>query len=169
MSFVKDMIAKVAKASGGVQTFHAVAANGVYEVQIEINPDAENILAIRDKAQSYVYKAGELSGTPWAQWIGDGEKPHPTTGQVYHGVSPTIAARIAYADGCKVSVRPAGSEEPFERLTALDLLALSRIGGGFFTLLTEEIIGRVNGLNLSVEVEAVQKLGEDLPPTTGGS
>lgn len=160
MSFAKDLLKRVAKASGGVQTFLAPAASGVYEVQITLNPDADNIYRIREKAQAYVYKPGDLTGTPWGQWIGDGETPHPETGQVYHGISPQVAASIAYAEACHVALRPEGSSEDFDPLTALDLLELSRTAGGFFVLLAQEIIARINGLALTSEVEAVQELGE---------
>lgn len=167
MNFVKDILAKAQKAAGGEHIFNFIAGSEVHEARIQINADFERLSAIRAKASNYTYEPGALKNTPWAPWIGDGKSKHPDTGEVYSGIGAPLALRIAYAEGTKLSVRPAGTEEDFETISALDLLILARTAGGLFTLLTDEILQRVNGINLLAELEAVKEMGEDSPETTG--
>ena len=155
MSLVSDLLDSAAKAASGVQEFSIAVGSEARAVRIEINPDADSILRIRAKASDYAFKAGGDFPPAWAQWVGA-------------EISTNIATRIAYAEGCKVAIYPREGGEP-ERITALDLLKMARRAGGIFMVLTDEILGRVNGLNLSMEVEVVTKLGEDLPQTTGDS
>lgn len=158
MSIAQAFLAAAAKSASGKQRFW-IAAGAPVLVEITIDPNADSIPKIREKAAHFAsLKAKGLPG----KW----------PGLVGNGVSPYIASGMAYALACAVTVYRQGvvwdtekdkDAEPVgdkEQLSDLDLLELARNSGGIFDVLTREIQGRVNGLNSDVEAEAVEAMGE---------
>lgn len=158
MSIAKSFLKAAVKAASGKQRFW-IAAGWPMLVEIEINPSADNIALIREKAQHYVSLKPKGMPGEWPRMIGT-------------GISPLIADGIAYALACKVSVYADGTTwdtsknkdaDPVgekEQLSDIDLLELARGAGGVFDVLTREIKSRVNGLNMDVEREAIEAMGE---------
>lgn len=163
MSLASEFLAEAARAASGVHRFW-IAAGRPRLVEIQINPSADSIHALRLKAASISSYTMEGMVGEWRELIGP------------EGVSPYVASGMAYALAAKTAIYAANAEwdgkgEPVgekEVLSEIGLLSLARKAGGVFDVLTREIQMRVNGLGEAVEVEATTKLGEDSPLIAGG-